>query len=79
MLAAYEYTLVFRGTEAHSNADALCRLPLSIVPAEVPTPPELVLMTEHLAESPVMADHIWSWTLFSSMFAKAGPTKETPS
>ena len=62
LLAAYEYTLVFRKTEAHSNADTLSRLPLPTVPAEVPTPPELVLLMEHLADSPVTADQIRSWT-----------------
>ena len=33
-LAAYEYTLKFCDTLSHSNADALSRLPLSVVPAE---------------------------------------------
>ena len=62
MLAAYEYTKVFRSTEAHSYVDGSSRLPLSIVPAKVPAPPELVLLTEHLADSPVGADHTWPWT-----------------
>ena len=44
------------------TADALSRLPLPTVPAEVPTPPELVLLMEHLADSPVTADQIRSWT-----------------
>lgn len=44
LLAAYEYTLVLCRTEAHSNADAISRLPLSTVLAEVPTPPMLVLL-----------------------------------
>ena len=43
MLATYEYTKVFRSTEAHSYVDGSSRLPLSIVPAEVPAPAELVL------------------------------------
>ena len=60
--AAYEYTLVFLKTEAHSNADALSRLPLPTVPAEVSTSSELVLLMEHLADSPVTADHIRFWT-----------------
>ena len=62
LLAAYEYILVIHQTEAHSNADALSRLPLPTVPAEVPTPAELVLLTEHLADSPVTADQSRSWT-----------------
>ena len=41
-LAAYEYTIVFKKTEEHGNADALSRLPLQIVPAKTETPPEIV-------------------------------------
>ena len=37
-LASFEYTLEFRTTSQHSNADALSRLPLSEAPTEVPTP-----------------------------------------
>ena len=66
---AYEYTLVFYRTEVHGNADALNRLPLPTVTAEVPTPPELVLLMEHFADSPVIADH---------MYDKVGWTKVTP-
>ena len=58
----YEYSLSFRPTEAHGNADALSRLPLTSAPAEVSTSPELVLLLEHLAEYPVTAGHIRSWT-----------------
>lgn len=58
----FEYTLKFRNTTAHANADALSRLPLPVEPASVKTPPELVLLTEHMAESPVTASHIRSWT-----------------
>ena len=39
LLAAYEYTLTFRGTHLHQNADALSRLPLPSAPSQVPTPP----------------------------------------
>ena len=56
LLAAYEYTLVFRKTEAHSNMDALSRLSLSTVPAQVPAPLELALLMEHLAPQ-------WRWAI----------------
>ena len=58
LLFMYEYTLKFRRTEAHGNADALSRLPLPVAPAKMETPPELVLLMEHLEDSPVTADHI---------------------
>ena len=61
-LAMYEYTLKLRNTTMHGNADALSRLPLPVVSANVEKPPELVLLTEHLQDSPVTADHICSWT-----------------
>ena len=57
-LSLFEYTLHFKRTSAHSNADALSRLPLPIEPAIAKTPPELVLLTEHLENSPVTADRI---------------------
>ena len=43
ILAAYEYTIVFKKTEEHGNADAFSRLPLQVVPAKVDTHPEIVL------------------------------------
>ena len=62
LLSMHEYTLKFRRTEAHGNADALSRLPLPVAPAKTETPPELVLLMEHLKDSPVTADHIRVWT-----------------
>ena len=50
-LSMFEYTLKFRGTKEHANADALSRLPLPVEPASVKTPPELVLLTDHLSLS----------------------------
>ena len=61
-MATYEYTICFRKTEAHGNADALSRLPLPESPSEVPTPAELVLLMEHLDGSPVTAQHVRTWT-----------------
>ena len=48
----------FRKTAVHSNADVLSRLPLPIEPAVAKIPPELVLLAEHLDNSPVTADQI---------------------
>ena len=46
----------------HANADALSRLPLPEQPAKVFEEPELVLLAEHLEESPVSANDIKAWT-----------------
>ena len=54
----FEYTLKFRQTTAHANADVLSRLPLPVEPAVAVTPPELVLLTEHLSNSLISADQI---------------------
>ena len=54
-LSAYEYTMKFRCTTEHGNADALSRVPLGDTPAQTNTPTELVLLMEHLADSPVTA------------------------
>ena len=61
-LSAYEYVLAFRKTEAHGNADALSRLPLAEAPAQTQNPPELVMLMDHLNESPVTSEQISSWT-----------------
>ena len=61
-LSNYEYRLVFQNTTAHANADALSRLPLLEQPAKVFEEPELVLLAEHLNESPVSANDIKVWT-----------------
>ena len=61
-LSSYEYSLVFRNTSPHANADALSRLPLPEEPASVAVEPELVLLAEHLAVSPVTANDIREWT-----------------
>ena len=61
-LSAYEYTIVFRGTNQHCNADTSRRLPLSTTPADVPMAPELVLLLDHLTNSPVTVKDIRTWT-----------------
>ena len=61
-LSAYEYTLLFRDTKAHANADALSRFPLPVEPASTEALPELVLLADHLKDSPVTAKDIRVWT-----------------
>ena len=54
-LARYQYSLKFRPTAPHANADALSRLPLSDKPDSIPLPGELVLLVDHLAGAPITA------------------------
>ena len=53
---------MWRPTKQHENADAMSRLPLPEKPLETPLPAELVLLMEHLEESPVTATQIRMWT-----------------
>ena len=69
-ITAYEYKIVFRGTKQHGNADALGRLPLSTTPVEVPMAPELVLLLDHLADSPTTVNDIRSWTRHDPVLAQ---------
>ena len=57
-LSMFEYTLTFRNTTAHANADALSRLPLPDKPDHHFQPTELVLLVAHLESAPVSADQI---------------------
>ena len=69
-LSSYEYSLVFRNTTAHANADALSRLPLPEEPATTTKEPELILLAEHLPDSPVTASDIQLWTRRDSKLSK---------
>ena len=69
-LSAYEYTIVFRGTKQHSNADALSRLPLSMTPMDVPMAPELALVLDHLTNLPVTVKDIRTWTRCDPILAQ---------
>ena len=57
-LAAYEYALVSRRTNAHGNADALSRLPLVDTIQETPLPAEFILALEQLNDAPMTHEQI---------------------
>ena len=69
-LAAYEYTLQFRPTEKHGNADAMSRLPLPNIPTTVPLPKEVVLLVEGLQDSPIATDQVQAWTRRDPLLSK---------
>ena len=54
----FKYNLQFRNTTAHANADSLSRLPLKDTAPLVNSPPELVLLVDHLNSIPITADQI---------------------
>ena len=58
LLANYQYTVKYRSSGAHGNADALSRLPLKVSPTSIPTPPETVLLFNQLESSPVTATQV---------------------
>ena len=61
-LFSYEYTLVFRSTTQHGNADAMSQLPLPESPREIPDPTKWVLLIEGLKDSPISSAQIRTWT-----------------
>ena len=61
-LSMYEYSISFKPSIAHSNADALSRLPLYNVSREPPVPTETVLLLQQISESPISANQIRRWT-----------------
>ena len=61
-LAMYDYTLSFRSTKAHRNANTMSHLPLPNTPQTTPLSPEVVLLMDELEKSPVVAASILAWT-----------------
>ena len=62
MLAAYDYSIVYRPGPKLANADCLSRLPM---PQSVPTPPvpgDTIMLLEKMEEFPVNVSQIRTWT-----------------
>ena len=62
MLAAYDYTIIYRPGSKLANADCLSRLPM---PQSVPTPPipgDTIMLLEKMDEFPVNVSQIRTWT-----------------
>ena len=57
-LSTFEYKLKFRNMTAHANANALSCLPLPVQPPAKQPLPEIVLLVDHLDNSPVTAHQI---------------------
>ena len=66
----YQYTLQFRPTAQHGNADALSTLRLQETLDTVPLPGELVLLIDHLAEGPITAAQLKAWTAKDPLLTK---------
>ena len=63
LLAAYEYNhMAFRDIQLHGNNNGFSRLPLPSTTSDLPMALVLVLLLEHLAESPVTASDIKKFT-----------------
>lgn len=69
-LASYEYSIEWRASGQHSNADALSRLPLPQKPADTTIPAELVLLVENMNDAPVTAEQVASLTRRDPLMAK---------
>ena len=62
-MAMYEYTIAYRFTAAHKNADATSQLPLLESLQVTPLPLEMILLMEKLNTIPATAERIRVWTI----------------
>ena len=61
-MSGYSYELVYRDGPSNGNADGLSRLPLPTEIEEVPVPGDIMLVMDHLDNSPVQVKDIKRWT-----------------
>ena len=59
---SYEYTIAYRPTQKHGNADATSRLSLADKPVNIPVPQELFLLIESLQNLLITNKDIREWT-----------------
>ena len=62
LLGGYHYHIEYKPGQQNAKADAFSRLPLSTTPQEVPIPPEIIHMMEHIGTTPVSVSQIRSQT-----------------
>ena len=58
----FEYTISFKLSSSHFNADALSRIPIVVNQEDPPVPNETVFLLENIAESAVSVKQIRTWT-----------------
>ena len=61
-LATYSYKLEYKPGKYHGNADGLSRLPLPDQPKVVPKSGSVIMLLEHMNETPVNVVAIRNWT-----------------
>ena len=62
LLGGYHYRIEYKPGQQNEYADTFSRLPLSTIPQEVPIPPEIIHMMEHIDTTPVSVSQICTQT-----------------
>ncbi|XP_048247554.1 uncharacterized protein K02A2.6-like [Haliotis rufescens] len=70
MLAAYDYSIVYKPGSKLANADCLSRLPLQTSVSVPPVPGDTIMLLENMAEFPVNVRQIQFWTRKDPLLAR---------